>query len=294
MGGARRRGRAHKHGESVYAFKLYLARQSGDRWELADSIDEEETASLTRLGEGITRASERAAGIRREPRAATSVLACPSCGAPQELRNVDHVFCGACGTRVAISEEVRERIAASIADDPSLQRKLRDLIEQPGAGRANALIGTFAVCAVACVGYSIWAASVPAVMCSASPLFVVYALAARETARRAALRKVAASFAATPVGGGGALACRRCGAPLSDAGEHVLVSCRFCATANLVAVGLDCELTDLEDERAEIEEVAARRFTATVLVGAAVALAVTAIVAAHIAYPAFVPWRAHH
>ncbi|MBI4951088.1 MAG: sel1 repeat family protein, partial [Myxococcales bacterium] len=272
--------------------RLVLVTRAGRTFRLAEADLPAEQASLDALLGSIR---GRLGLDAPQPRTVRGdVLGCATCGAPLAADDAPTVRCASCGHPSPVPEELRARIRAhrAVADaGRTTEAAVRGLLEQPGAGRVNALLAAAAVvCPAAWVLFAVpvflvgprnaggfevgW-------MLAGGALVVVgaFLLARAALAARRALRLLASSFGArAPVAPGASPGCRRCGAPL-PATEALVVGCAYCQAENVLGIDLRAAVAPTVEHalsladllRARSREASSRRRGALVALVAALA-----------------------
>lgn len=231
--------------------RLHLVTTKGARYVAAEAEHEDEQASLDDLLETIAERLGEAEPV--EPTLPLEVVGCPSCGAPVRPSHRSEVACAFCGSQVEIGDDIRKRVQSEqqLSDsEAAIRGSVAALLEQPGATRANVVLGVLAGVASAVwvtlsltllrtglaeagafeVGWALFAGALAVVS-----LFV-FARAA--LVRRRALRLLATTFGARPPSRQGAApGCRRCAAPLPEV-SGVLARCVFCRADNVLGLDL--------------------------------------------------------
>ncbi len=242
----------------------YVRKLAIDGIVVAEVADAEEYASMSTLAE-VLRDAGRPDAPRAPPK--VDVERCASCGAPLVPADADAVTCPYCGASEPVPAELRKRIQQATGIDEStgaIRKNVARAMRGGSARKANlalALFGasTYVTVLVALVVWldgAHWAVFAPAML-----PFVAGAYARTCIAHRRALRALVVGCAAIAPGDTSHPSlCRSCRAPL-PASSHVVVSCVYCHTANVIGVSLgqaaeaaaaegELETTILEQRRA--------------------------------------------
>ena len=191
----------------------------------------------------------------REQKGISGVLHCTSCGAPLPPTEEPVATCARCGGRVDVPPALQEQLRAArthAQDDAAIHRRVRRLLDQPGATYVNVMMAVAAL-----PMFIAWPAAVYVAIRQyledsiafsvTAPLFVFplatilgcFLLVRVRLANRAALRILALDFGArAPLREGNPRTCRECGAPLRDLPGEVVERCGYCSAENLLGLDL--------------------------------------------------------
>jgi ribosomal protein L40E len=258
----------------VDVWRLWIWRR-GQRQLVAETDREIEAESMEAAAASISAVEEGRRYVAEAPAIAAQITTCARCGAPAIPDDAPAVPCKYCGGWVQLPPHVRGQAAAAKAMQHSRARTAKmvaKLLDQPRAATSNFWLLFFTMMMFGAwpvgwglAGYRIfengWQIEDVAFLCV--PFAAVlsgFFFARGRLADRGALQLLTLGFGAlAPSREGEPSRCRRCQAPLPDAGIGGVTQCRYCHSENIVGLDLRPTVDQHRAEAATFDEALKRR-----------------------------------